>query len=105
VITLEFDSFYIVSVYIPNAGQGLTRLKYRTEEWDIDFKDFLENLRKKKNVILCGDLNVAHEEIDLKNPKGNKKTAGFTVEERKGFSNLLECGWIDTFRDLYPDKV
>ena len=105
VITLEFDTFYLISVYIPNAGEGLKRLSYRTQEWDVDFRGYLENLRAKKNVIMCGDLNVAHHEIDISNPKGNKKSAGFTLEERNEFTKLLELGYIDSFRSKYPDKV
>lgn len=81
----------------------MKKLDYRTKEWDVDFADYLENLRQKKNVILCGDLNVAHEEIDLFNPKGNKRTAGFTPQEREGFSNLLKKGYVDTFRHLHKD--
>lgn len=95
----------MVSAYIPNAGEGLKRLSYRTNEWDYDFREFLQNLRNKKNVILGGDMNVAHFEIDISNPKGNKKSAGFTLEERNEFTKLLDLGWIDTFRAKYPDKV
>lgn len=81
------------------------RLSYRTKEWDADFREFLNGLRKKKPTILTGDLNVAHQEIDLFNPKGNKKSAGFTIEERTEFSKLLEDGWIDSFRSLHPETV
>lgn len=104
VITAEFDKYYLVTSYVPNAGQRLVRLKYRTDEWDEDFKAYLKELDAKKPVILCGDLNVAHLDIDLKNPKQNKRNAGFTDEERAGFSDLLKDGFIDSFRSLYPDK-
>lgn len=103
VITAEFEKFYFVTAYIPNSGRGLPRLPYR-EEWDVDFMEYLKGLDKVKPVILCGDLNVAHEEIDLANPKANaNKTAGFTKEEREGFTNLLAAGFVDSFRHLYPD--
>ncbi|KAL8559473.1 DNA-(apurinic or apyrimidinic site) lyase [Nucella lapillus] len=104
VITAEFEKFYLVTSYVPNSGQGLVRLKYRTQEWDEDFSAYLKELDGKKPVVLCGDLNVAHLEIDLKNPKNNKRNAGFTKEEREGFDKLLEKGFIDSFRTLYPDK-
>ncbi|XP_076444943.1 exodeoxyribonuclease-like [Babylonia areolata] len=104
VITAEFEKFYLVTAYVPNSGQGLVRLKYRTKEWDEDFMAYLKDLDAKKPVILCGDLNVAHLDIDLKNPKGNKRNAGFTDEERAGFGKLLEQGFIDSFRTLYPEK-
>jgi len=102
VITAEFEEFYLVTAYVPNAGRGLVRLKYR-QEWDVDFRKYLKDLDEKKPVILCGDLNVAHKEIDLANPKTNKKTAGFTQEERDGFTTLLNDGYVDSFRQLYPD--
>ncbi|XP_043914233.1 DNA-(apurinic or apyrimidinic site) endonuclease isoform X1 [Protopterus annectens] len=102
VITAEFDKFFLVAAYVPNSGRGLVRLEYR-QKWDVDFRAYLKSLDKKKPLILCGDLNVAHKEIDLKNPKTNKKTAGFTVEEREGFTSLLEEGFADSFRHLYPD--
>lgn len=102
VITAEYPSFFLVTAYVPNAGKGLVRLDYR-KTWDDDFKAYLSGLDERKPVVLCGDLNVAHQEIDLKNPKGNKKNAGFTVEEREGFSRLLEAGFTDSFRELYPD--
>lgn len=95
----------MVSVYIPNAGEGLKRLSYRTAEWDLDFREFLESLRKKKNVVIAGDMNVAHSEIDISNPKANKRSAGFTIEERNEFTKLLDIGWIDTFRNKYPNNV
>ncbi len=103
VITLEFDDFYFVNVYVPNAGEELKRLDYRMT-WDTDFRSYLSALDSKKSVIVCGDFNVAHQEIDLKNPKTNKRNAGFTDEERTGFTKLLESGFTDSFRYLYPDK-
>ncbi|GIY32067.1 DNA-(apurinic or apyrimidinic site) endonuclease [Caerostris darwini] len=103
VITAEYKDFYLVATYVPNAGRGLVRLDYR-QEWDEDFRAYLKKLDQKKPVVLCGDLNVAHEEIDLANPKTNKKNAGFTKEEREGFSTLLSEGFVDTFRHLYPDS-
>lgn len=104
VITLEYDEYYIVTCYTPNAKRGLERLDYR-EVWEDDFRDYLDQLKRKKPVILCGDLNVAHKEIDLKNPKSNKKNAGFTPEERAKMTELLEAGYIDTFRYFYPDQT
>ena len=103
VITLEFEKFYIVTCYTPNSQNELARLDYRMK-WEDDFKDYLDGLKKQKPVILCGDLNVAHKEIDLKNPKTNRKNAGFTDEEREKITRLLNDGCIDTFRYLYPDK-
>lgn len=102
VITLEFEQFYMVTVYTPNSQNELARLPYRME-WEEAFKDYLKELDEKKPVIVCGDLNVAHKEIDLKNPKTNQKNAGFTIEERTKFSELLENGFTDTFRYFYPD--
>ena len=99
VITAEFDDYYLVNVYTPNSQRGLPRLDYR-QQWDKDFLVFLKNLEKTKPVILCGDLNVAHKEIDLKNPKTNRRNAGFTDEERQGFTNYIEAGFIDTFREF-----
>ncbi|CAD8079224.1 unnamed protein product [Paramecium primaurelia] len=104
-LTAEFEKFYLVSCYVPNSGQKLERLDYRTKEWDVDFQNYLEELRKKKPTILCGDLNVSHHEIDLANPAGNKKTAGFTQQERDQFSNYLQKGWVDSFRHLHPKEV
>lgn len=104
VITLEYDSFYLITVYTPNSQRGLTRLDYRMT-WDDAFRDYLNGLQEQKPVIVCGDLNVAHQDIDLKNPQTNRKNAGFTDEERNKFTELLEAGFIDTFRHLYPDKV
>lgn len=103
IITLEFGDFYFVTVYTPNSRRELERLPYRMK-WEDDFRNFLMELDKKKPVIVCGDLNVAHEEIDLKNPKTNHKNAGFTDEERNKFTQLLNSGFTDTFRKLYPDK-
>ncbi|KAM8884758.1 DNA repair nuclease APEX1 [Synchiropus picturatus] len=104
VITAEFEKFFLVTAYVPNASKGLVRLDYR-KTWDVDFRSYLSDLDKKKPVVLCGDLNVAHQEIDLKNPKGNKKNAGFTPEEREGFTELLAAGFIDSFRELYPEQA
>lgn len=103
VITAEFDKFYFVTAYVPNSGRGLPRLAYRAKEWDPDFREYLQGLDKKKPVIMCGDLNVAHLDIDLANPKSNHKTAGFTKEERDGFTELLKAGFMDSFRHLHPD--
>lgn len=103
VITLEYEKFYIVNVYTPNSQRELARLEYR-QEWEDDFKEYLKKLDKIKPVIICGDLNVAHKEIDLKNPKSNRKSAGFTDEEREKMTKLLEAGFTDSFRYLYPDK-
>lgn len=104
VITLEYDNFYLVNVYVPNSKEGLLRLDYRMEFED-NFRKYLNSLKEKKNVILCGDLNVAHKEIDIKNPKTNLRNPGFTVEERDKFSLLLDSGFKDTFRTLYPETV
>ena len=103
VITLEMDDFYLVCVYVPNAQDELKRLDYRMR-WEDDFRAYLTGLAEKKEVIVCGDLNVAHKEIDLKNPKTNRKNPGFTDEERGQFTNLLEAGFTDTFRHFYPDQ-
>ena len=102
VITLEFEDFYMVTVYTPNSQDELKRLNYRMQ-WETDFLAYLKKLEEKKGVIFCGDLNVAHKEIDLKNPKTNRKNAGFTDEERGKFGEVLEAGFIDTFRYFYPD--
>ena len=104
VITLEFDKFYMVNCYTPNSKRELERLDYRMI-WEDAFRNYLLELNKKKPVIVCGDLNVAHKEIDLKNPKTNRKNAGFTDEERKKMTELLNTGFTDTFRYLYPDKT
>ena len=103
VITLEFDNFFLVNCYTPNSQKELARLEYRVK-WESDFRNYLINLDKIKPVILCGDLNVAHNEIDLKNPKSNTHNAGFTIEERNEMTNLLSSGFVDSFRYLYPDK-
>ena len=100
----EYDNFYLVCVYVPNSQDELKRLDYR-QVWDKDFEDFVVSLKEKKSVIFCGDLNVAHEEIDIKNPKTNTRNAGFTIEERNDFSRLLSRGFIDSFRYLHPDEV
>lgn len=102
VITLEFENFYMVTVYTPNSQRELTRLEYRMK-WEDDFRNFLNDLRKNKPVVVTGDMNVAHKEIDLKNPKTNRKNAGFTDEERQKMTELLDSGFIDTFRYFYPD--
>ncbi len=102
VITAEFETFYLVNVYTPNAQRGLTRLEYRME-WEDAFREYVTALDQKKPVIICGDMNVAHAEIDLKNPKTNRKNAGFTPEERGKMTALLESGFIDSFRYFYPD--
>ena len=104
VITLEFEKFYMITVYTPNSQEKLARLDYRMK-WEEDFKNYLLELDKKKPVIVCGDLNVAHKEIDLKNPKTNRKNAGFTDDEREKFTELLNSGFIDTFRYFYPDTT
>jgi len=103
IITLEFDDFYLVTVYTPNSKRELLRLEYRMK-WEDDFRAYLIELDQKKPVILCGDTNVAHQEIDIKNPKNNRRNAGFTDEEREKMTTLLQSGFIDTFRYLYPDK-
>lgn len=102
-ITLEFPKFYLVNVYTPNSQRGLVRLPYRLQ-WEKDFRAYLKKLDAKKPVIVCGDLNVAHREIDIKNPESNRKNAGFTDEERANMTMLLAQGFIDTFRYFYPDK-
>lgn len=104
VITLEYEPFYLVTVYTPNSQDGLARLDYRMK-WEEDFLAYLKTLEEKKPVAVCGDLNVAHCEIDLKNPKTNRKNAGFTDQEREKFSRLLDSGFIDTYRFLYPEKI
>lgn len=104
VITLEYPQFFLVNVYVPNSQRELTRLDYRMC-WEDDFRAFLKNLERTKPVIVCGDLNVAHKEIDLKNPKQNTKNAGFTKQERTKFTALLDSGFIDSYRHFYPDKT
>ncbi|MDP4039980.1 MAG: exodeoxyribonuclease III [Candidatus Pacearchaeota archaeon] len=103
VILLEFEDFYLVNVYTPNSQRGLTRLVYRLE-WDKRFFNFLKNLEEKKKVIVCGDLNVAHKEIDLKNPKQNEMNAGFTMQERDSFDNYLKNGFVDVFREFCKEE-
>ena len=104
VITLEYETFYMVNVYTPNSQRELTRLEYRMK-WEDEFRKYLKTLDKKKPIIVCGDFNVAHEEIDLKNPKQNRKSAGFTDEERGKMTELLQSGYIDTYRYLYPEET
>ena len=106
IITCEFEKFYLINVYTPNSGALLKRLDYRINEWDINFSRFLNKLQKKKPLIICGDLNVAHKEIDIKNPKQNLKSAGYTIEERESFDNILKKNkLIDTFRYLNPELI
>ena len=102
-ITLEFDDFYLVNVYVPNAQRGLARLAYRLQ-WEADFRAYVQTLDAKKPVIICGDMNVAHTEIDLKNPRTNRGNAGFSDQERGKMTELLSAGFVDTYRYLYPDK-
>ena len=102
VCTLEFEDFYVVDVYTPNSQDELARLPFRLQ-WDADFREYVKDLDKKKTVLICGDMNVAHKEIDIKNPKTNLINAGFTIEERQSFDKLLESGFTDTFRYFYPD--
>lgn len=104
VITCEYEGFFLVTCYTPNSQRGLARLDYRME-WEEDFRKYLNMLDQVKPVVLCGDLNVAHKEIDLKNPAANRKNAGFSDEERSQFQNLLDAGYTDTFRHLYPDAA
>lgn len=104
IITLEFDKFFYVASYVPNAGEGLKRLDFRLQ-YEKDLLEYFEELEKRKPIIYAGDLNVAHKEIDIKNPKANEHNAGFTIEERNAFSNLLNKGYIDTFRYLYPETI
>lgn len=104
VITTEFEDFFLINVYTPNSQEGLKRLDYRME-WENVFKDYLKGLEERKPVVVCGDLNVAHKEIDLKNPTQNRKNAGFSDEERAAFTRLLDAGFIDTYRMFYPDKA
>jgi len=102
-VTLEFDKFYLVCTYVPNSQDGLRRLEYRMR-WEDDFRKYLKSLEAGKPVVVCGDLNVAHEEIDLKNPSSNRRNAGFTDEERNKFTKLLEAGFIDVYRYFYPEE-
>ena len=103
-ITLEYENFYLLCIYTPNSQRELARLEYR-QEWEDDLREYIKSLDSTKPVIYCGDLNVAHEEIDLKNPKTNHHSAGFTDEERQKFTELLNAGFRDTFRTLYPEKI
>lgn len=104
IITLEYDKFYLVNVYVPNSQEELKRLDYRMQFED-DFRNYLNNLKNNKSVILCGDLNVAHERIDIKNPDSNVRNPGFSIEERNKFTDLLNTGFIDTYRYLYPTSI
>ena len=104
IIRLEFEDFYLITCYTPNSQDGLARLSYRME-WEDAFRAYLKDCEKTKPVVVCGDLNVAHQEIDLKNPKTNRRNAGFTDEERGKFTELLDAGFIDTFRYFYPDRT
>jgi len=103
VVTAEYGDFYLVDVYVPNSKRDLSRLPYRQKEWDVDFLKYLKTLEKKKPVVFCGDLNVAHQEIDLTNPKTNTRNHGFTPEERAGFDNVVKAGFVDTFREFEKD--
>ncbi len=103
VLTAEYDNFYLVNVYVPNAKRDLSRLPYRHKEWDVDFLKYLKTLEKRKPVIFCGDLNVAHKEIDLAHPEQNRGCHGFTDEEREGFDNFVKAGFLDTFREFHAD--
>ena len=103
VITAEYDDFYLVTAYVPNSQDELRRLDYRMQ-WDRDLLAYLKGLEQRKPVVLCGDLNVAHREIDLKNPKSNRRNAGFTDEERACFQSMMDAGFVDTFRHFYPDR-
>jgi len=104
VITLEFEKFYVMTVYTPNSQRGLARLEYRMK-WEEDFLNYIKDLERIKPLIFCGDLNVAHKEIDLKNPSANRKNAGFSTEERNRFTEVINNGFVDTFRFFYPDKT
>ncbi|KAK1278597.1 Apurinic endonuclease-redox protein [Acorus gramineus] len=105
-VTVEFDTFYLICGYVPNSGDGLKRLTYRIEQWDTSLSNYMKDLEKSKPVILTGDLNCAHQEIDIFNPAGNRRSAGFTDEERKSFElNFLSRGFVDTFRKQHPDVV
>ena len=104
VITLEFDKFYLISCYTPNAGEGLKRVDYRVNEWDKDFFEYINSLKSKKDIILTGDLNVAKEDIDIFESKGKEKLAGFSKQEKESFKKFLDMGYVDTFRDLHPEE-
>src|SRR3989338_3394799 len=103
VITAEFENFYLVNVYVPNSKRDLARLPYRSQEWDVDFLKYLKKLEKKKPVVFCGDMNVAHKEIDLTYPKANVNNHGFTPEERLGFDNIVKAGFVDIYREFYKE--
>lgn len=105
IITIEFEKFYLIGTYTPNAGENLKRLDYRVNEWDVDFRNYLNELKKKKHVIWGGDANCAYKEIDIHNPKSNLKSAGYSIEERESFAKYFEKGWVDTFRKRNPEKV
>ena len=106
VLTLELENYYLVNIYTPNSGENLKRLKWRIDLWDNKFREFILLLEHNKSVIICGDLNVAHKEIDIKNPDINIRNAGFTIEERNSFTKLLnECNLIDIYRKIYPKKI
>lgn len=105
VITLEFEAFFLVTCYLPNSGAKLEKLEYRTKEWEPDFRSYVNELKKKKSVVICGDFNCSHQEIDVHNPKISQKIAGFANEERKCFEELLSSGFVDTFRHLNPETV
>eukprot|EP01029_Cantina_marsupialis_P009336 TRINITY_DN2182_c0_g1_i1.p1 TRINITY_DN2182_c0_g1~~TRINITY_DN2182_c0_g1_i1.p1 ORF type:complete len:335 (-),score=110.91 TRINITY_DN2182_c0_g1_i1:136-1083(-) len=104
-ITIELENIFVVGTYTPNSGRGLPRLDYRVDTWDKRMKDYLKELEERKPVLWCGDLNVAHKEIDIKNPKTNKKSAGFTIQERESFSDILEAGFTDMWREQHPEDV
>ncbi|KAI9913988.1 hypothetical protein PsorP6_006646 [Peronosclerospora sorghi] len=104
-MALEFDKFWVVHTYVPNAGGKLKRLDFRINQWDKSILREMKTMETTKPVIWCGDLNVAHQEIDIHNPKGNRRSAGFTDEDRKSFSEILDSGFVDTFRHLHPNKV
>ena len=103
-MTAEFEDFFLVNAYVPNAGEGLKRVDYRTKEWDVDFKQYLKSLEKSKPVVLTGDLNVAHQNIDIYDPKGKEKNPGFSPQERSNFTELLKDNFVDTFRHFYPTE-
>lgn len=105
ILAAEFENFILVTCYTPNSKRELSRIPLRKNEWDPAFRELLAELRKQKPVIFCGDMNVAHQEIDLANPKQNVRNHGFTIEERTGFSNILNAGFVDSFREKYPDKT
>ena len=105
VVTLEFPHFYVVSVYVPNVMDSLRRLEYRVFEWDVAFREYWKSLLAHKHVVIGGDMNVAHQEIDIFNPQRNIWSAGFTFYERSSFTQLLNAGFIDSFRDIYPERI